>query len=197
MGVRDSDVTIYHNTLHIRDIAGGTPSITIGNLHRDTQTIVQSPDGALLATIEDNRGAGREPWIKVWEPKSRTLLHSLPGYAASFSPNGKQMAAIDKSGRLRLFETATWKDPRELPKAVSYQSLTFAPDGRYLAAIASEHEPDVNVQIFDANTGKVIWQPKDRTKGMRAVAFAPDGKSLATTNLETSVLVWDLSERKE
>src|SRR5262249_23303307 len=82
--------------------------------------------------------------------------------------------------------------------------LAFSPDGRTLALSLTRIRRDqtINgikgsiydavVQLRDVTTGKVYRQLEHPAFAFPAIAFSPDGKTLATSLMERSpVLIWD------
>ena len=128
-----------------------------------------SPDGRLLAA------AGESPPVFVWETTGHKLIQRLDGgvkgiaagsrHSVAFSPDGKLLAAGCRA--VRLWETATWKQTREIdgpdvnprvPQPIGVQSLTFGPDGQSLIVSYYESPPHSSpVVAFRLGDGGVQW----------------------------------------
>jgi hypothetical protein len=78
---------------------------------------------------------------------------------------------------------------REVVGASRFQ---FSPDGRLLAAISG-----TTIRLWDVAT----WQPVAELKGGKAavlgLAFAPDGRILATGNAVGALRLWDVAQKRE
>ncbi len=171
-------------------------------------SVTFSPDGSLLAT------AGYDNAIELWDVatgKNVRRWEAPEGCIANlvFSPNGHLLAsgAIYES-TVHLWDVATGKKVRELeglPHGVS--SLAFAPDGKILAA--GGYGTDA-VYLWEVASGKPMAPfvgsdvPLQNLNGQRSplleysyVAFAPDGKSLASGHVYGLVRIWDMATRRE
>ena len=53
------------------------------------------------------------------------------------------------------------------------------------------------VRILDAETAREVWSLKGHTLTVRDVAFSPDGLRLATSSIDRTVRLWDLTAGQE
>jgi WD40 repeat protein/serine/threonine protein kinase len=109
-----------------------------------------------------------------------------------FSPDGKMLAIGDSSGTLKLWETDTGQEIRELGGHLSLISgLSFSPNGRFLAS--SSFDEHVKVKIWDVASGSQLGALREPDTESNDVAFSPDGGHLATVDQGGSVRIWDVT----
>ena len=147
-----------------------------------------SADGKTIATGQRNGS------VKLWDVATGSLTRIVEQSEATvsdvcFAPDGKTLAAAFYNGTVKLWNLAAEAEPAELQYGGDVQAARFSPDGSMLA-LAGFGEP---VQLWSVADGK----PKSRSltlpKGYGSIAFAPDGKSLATFDPTTRLItMWDI-----
>jgi WD40 repeat protein/serine/threonine protein kinase len=145
-----------------------------------------APDGRTLASV------GVDFVIRLWDVPAQKLAAKLQlgGYPHSiaFSPDGKLLAA--STGNVQVWDLSSKQKVREFPGASKFQ---FSPDGTLLAGIWGN-----TVRLWDVAT----WQPvagefKGGKAAVAGLAFAPDGRTLATGDAVGTLRLWDVAQKRE
>ena len=81
---------------------------------------------------------------------------------------------------------------------VGVKVARFSADGKRLA-VAGAGRPLLTgeVRILDAETAREVWSLKGHAITVLDVAFSPDGHRLATSSLDHTVRLWDLTTGQE
>ncbi len=160
-------------------------------------SLAVSPDGSTLAV------GGEAKTVQIFDLKTRRLKTTLQGHdhpveSLAFSPDSKTL--VSAGGQLvRFWETATWKESappiRHQPEVIC---VRFSPDGKLLAISDGEsYLPHYKV----LSTSVILWDVERRAEVRRlwghtntiwALAFSPDGKTLASGSADQTVRFWDV-----
>jgi WD40 repeat protein len=160
-----------------------------------------SPNGKTLAIgdfypgKEDFPMRGKIKLFDVDTGEEQAVLErsaSWPSGCLAFSPDGKTLAAglgpLFGDGVL-LWDLATGK--RKSIAKYDVSSIAFTPDSKMLA-VASK-----SVRLYDLATGKEKAFLSGHEEWVTAVAFSPDGKTLASASMDKTVKLWDVALAKE
>ena len=178
--------------------------------HADLLTLPRNGEFAadLQVNKDGNRLAAFTPYgdagVRVWDPKQKTRLAEIRlmktgrGFTcAALSADGKIVALGDQSGAITFWDSETGKLARQftkLPKSVN--SLSFSPDGRWLAAARAdvrngemllpflEAPRSEDLIVWEVAGAKEIFHPKGYGFG---VEFSPDGSRLLTLRRNTAL----------
>jgi RNA polymerase sigma factor (sigma-70 family) len=154
-----------------------------------------SPDGATLATGYDPNGGGPFVPVRLWDAASGAERMALNGERGnvrmvSFSPDGRELAAALHSGGARIWDLTTGREKLTIPCGSIY-AVKFSVDSSLVATGGNV------VQVWDAANGRVRHTFKNHTGWVYTVAFAPDGKTLASASHDRTIRLWDLATGKE
>ena len=153
--------------------------------HRSlAMAVALSPDGRTFAS------GGRDGVLNVWSRPRAPAEVVLRGHqvwveALAF-PGERQLVSGGEDGT-RLWSLSNGSAPE--PRAVEggAVSLAVSPDASLIAAGG----PEGTVRVLEAGSGRKVLDLSGVTGSVRALAFAPDGKSLAVGS-EREVLLWAL-----
>jgi serine/threonine protein kinase len=162
-------------------------------------SVAFSADGRLLGVGASNLQS--DPGI-VFSANNWTPRYWLRGEAGpllvAFAPDC-QTAATAQTGR-GLF---LWDLPRRVPRLTVtthglIECLAYSPDGKLLVTAGSLAPGPLSsglVEVWDAASGQPVQRFHGHGRAVHAVAFARDGKALATASEDGTVKVWNLPKR--
>jgi RNA polymerase sigma factor (sigma-70 family) len=154
-----------------------------------------SPDGRYLASTSSSQNT-----LILWDPKTGKEVRRLAGLRSwlrqfTFSPDSRRLAGTH-DGVVRVWDVATGKE------LVKYEDAHRDPPSR-VALLAGDTAvtggDDGTVRVWDSRTGRQRRQFDVTNHWVRAVAVSPDGRWLATSELDEqhSVRLWDLRTGRE
>ena len=137
--------------------------------------------------------------VKLWDyskTRRKAKLEHHPGFRhVRFSPDGGTLATtvLGKEPKLIIWDVATWAKRGIFSTGGSYnQSIAFDGPGHKLAY----RGPQNTVSVVDVSTDSprplYAWRGHEEEEQIVAVAFAPDGKTLASASIDGLVLFWDI-----
>ena len=144
-----------------------------------------APDGRRLASLSHPTRlvpAVSDGTIRVWEVDPRATLPVLRGhgsyvYPVAFSPDGRWIASGDWDNRLRLWDARTGEARAILDNGDFVKTLAFSPDSSRVVSARQDR-----LQVWEVATGRRVQEIQLPAPNILAVAFHPDGATLAALN---------------
>lgn len=178
-------------TVHLLDVADiqEVRRLQIGKSR--VQSLAFSPDEKILAVGSDDQAGTVSTWDVATGAKIRQFAGGY-GWAGEvvFSPDGR-LVAVATDADVTIWDVAVGKRLRSLfPRgwAGIKVGLTFSPDGKTIASVLGNA-----IQLWDVSSGAEIGRLPGDSGGTFAVAYSPDGKSIATGGHSGVVRIWDPS----
>jgi WD40 repeat protein len=204
-----------NQAVHLYDTATGKEIATLAG-GGNPPGLLFSPDSKTVAV-----GSG-DQMLHIYDARSGKDLHQIKGYmsfggnfnggdsqglgtSVSFSPDGKHVA-MTAGTVIRRWSVTTGKE-LPLPGAgheSSVMAVAVSPDGKTIATAGNE-----GLRLWNAATGQVGRRlpeppkpgddgpPAEEPNGIYAVAFAPDGKTLAASEVDNTIRLYDPATGKQ
>jgi WD40 repeat protein len=173
--------------LKIYRVADGTLVFALSGHSNSTRAVAFAPSGAQLASGGDDR------LIKLWQVSSGAFVRSITVGSRlrriAYAADGLTIASGDQVGGVKLWRVSDGAAVRTFTGLTSgVTGLAFSPDRTLLAASSL----DGTVRVWRASDASLVRRlalPGSTPNGSStALAFTPDGKTLAVGNDEVAPL---------
>lgn len=203
----------YYGAVKLWDTRSGQIVATLHARRKDEEEVYSVAFAALGDKIMSTT---REPIIRIWDFRSRTLIatiklediaptDSLEAWAylysddyvpqirpsVTFSPDGANII-VANSENVKTWNSGNWKliAPFSVTASTSLiQRAALSTAGERVALIRD----DSSISFWEVSTGRLIGSPRTRhTTTIVPPVFSPDGAQAASASVYQSVCVWDV-----
>ncbi len=169
----------------------------VGNIETGDEGwgIAFGPDGDLIATVnwdgtdlEGGEGEGETIELRTVPDGRRVTVIGPAPYVRwiGFSPDGGRLAGVSALHTLHIWDAETGRELIKIPDAGDGQPA-WSPDGSTIALRSG-----ARAVVWNTATNEQEPFVNGHPSGVTAVAYSPDGHTLATVDA-TMVRLWDLS----
>jgi len=164
--------------------------------------------------------------VKLWDLNAASEPRSLPGQkrsliggnasAFTFNHDGSLFASTTGGPTIKINEVASGRElfTLSLPRSFGVDNLAWSADGRMLASSQNEARAGVNftsldsiesytglfnhsIKLWDAAAGRELRTMTGHTANVRATAFSPDSRLLASGGDDATVKLWETATGRE
>src|SRR5262249_47466665 len=179
-------------TVRLWDTATGRPLARLPVPGGAVRAVAFAPDGKAVAAA-DSDGT-----VLLWDTATGKERHRLqvsggPAFALGFAADRCLYVSSDRDDLVHVGDVASGREALALKARRGVSALTLSPDGRQLAAADSG-----GIRVWEVASVKERCRLPGHAGGTNALAFASDGRALASSGWEDETArVWDLASGKE
>jgi RNA polymerase sigma factor (sigma-70 family) len=179
-------------TIRLWDAATGKEAPSLKGHEKWVYALAFAADGRRLCS------SGFDGTIRVWDVASGRELWKLAGQGdwLAVSPDGRRLASTSGHA-VALWDLETGRQQASLAMASrnTPHQLAFSPDGRWLAAVngGGRRDDPGEVKVWEVAGGKEWYSLEGHKTRASSVAFSPDGRTLATGDMQGTLFLWELA----
>ncbi len=123
---------------------------------------------------------------------------SLQSRRAVFSLDGKSIAMIDQTRRIRVFDVLTGAEKMQMDAFEGdIASLAFSPDGTLLAVSPLWTAISTDIKVFSTESGAEQAVLAGHGSWVSSLTFTPDGERLISSSADQTIRIWHVDDARE
>ena len=139
--------------------------------------------------------------LKIWNIKNGCPQYTLSGHTqfindSKFGPDGTFLASISRDKTVRIWDVKTGYCINKIYLDYLPRSLTFSPDGKYIAVAENHYQQKHKIEIIDIRTGSTVYKMEQKEYWGTCIEFSKTRHSLIISERTNSyklspVTFWD------
>jgi WD40 repeat protein len=188
-------------TVRCWDVMTGTEAATLRH-QGGIMAVAFSPNSSTLAVggvgKEDEMSRSNDGELALWNVRQSKIIKEPRGYAGvvasvAFAPDGKTLAAGDRSGHITLWDVSTGMVIMTLGKHRGMVvTLAYTADSKSLLSGGS----DSNIILWDVASGKQVATLTGHSRPVTSIAYSSVTKLLVSSGEDGTVRLWRLQQPK-
>lgn len=156
------------------------------NLGGKVMYVEWSPDGKKIAI------STRVGGLFIYNAEDYSLSKTLTGHSGSiqvitWSPDGKKLASSCWDGTIKIWDSNTGIEIRNISDVAKPVSIEWSPDGKTIAVGSWEG----NLHYFNSISGDLIKTISAHTSNIRMIDWNPNGEKIVTASYDGTAKIWD------
>ncbi len=193
-----------HGFIELRGYPDGRVFSTFGEHEGQWFALRFSPDGTILAQGGDE--------VRLWDVATKKRLDGFRNQRGgasriAFSPDGKTLVTAGTTRSINVWDVKSGMKVKSFSDDQENRvvcSISISPNGKWIASasndfladrVALKGPPPGIIKIWNMANGLVDMEFQG-TYEVQAVAFSPDGLTLAVGQTDCNVLYWDMSAHR-
>jgi WD40 repeat protein/serine/threonine protein kinase len=181
---------------YLKGLCGQAPRSTLVGHEGKVYHLAISPDGKTLAS------ASQDGTAKLWDLATAQLRLTLRGHTdevncVAFAPDGKELATASDDRTVRFWDPVSGREHSAHALTgfgLPVHRVDFSADGKLVVTGELSERPNaLAATLWDVSSR----QKRVRIEGHFPLALSPDANTLATTNWDMVVRLWDVAGGKE